>query len=1204
MNKKIFIPSIGLMALLAACSNDEMFENKPISVNNDGRPQVNLVVGAELPEMEAASTRMTGEVYDDENGKKQYSWLWREDDVLGGTLFEDVNGDIHNQTYQTNYAFIRSDKGSGAGDLAEANFKTLSPVTVGSYMFYHPYISNSDRNQLGHQLGDDNHRVSGMVAGDNEGIASLGSSMDKKDKNFFFTALNKVAIDFDEKNFEAKAEALPLAFTSAYSFMRIALMGDFKATNTTDYYNDFTINKVELSTVGEKGKEKPFTTKFTINPQTIAAIQLDLAEEGIIGAVADNGALLQENPNLAADIRTVRTVLRQNEYKFVNTITLNKVNKVTYNANQSYPILNSGGSANKLIYELAAPFKINSKDDQFVLWIPVPAGTYAYDSEQYTFNGAKKTGNGALKIEVYTSEGKATFFIGEEDITLKRDQSNRVAKTLFIKDDETNIDLYAFNEDGIDVATNEEWNYAIDYIENHNYVFSNKTPIINLKGDIEIGKDDIKNLPTWKLQIVGDNKITLNGNVTFDPDKTILGQEGEKVPTLIVAEGSTLNFAKDIAILKLINNGTVTANHNVAMQAMTSGTDATLTIEAGKQVSVTAEGEANAYDVNLGAKATFTVNAKDAAVNGTMTVENGAAVILNGTTANATNNVTLKPASTLTVNNGVYTTSGALNIQADGENVSIVNVTSDNTVNEGDITVSGKLTAKTLNNKGDFIVEAAQGKGRDLSGAVVLTSLINDGTVATKAGAEVKNTYGGTIDVDVLTNNNVINNNGELVVSQSGSNKAVTGTINLQSDKYALIVLPGNNFANSGKIVIDEPKNYNIHEYYKNWNHLENLNGNGTIEATLTSQDQYDQVLKQQKDYSAANKYTAWDVINKFYVDCNLKLTKVTSDRDAELKDVVLKANRELTVVDGLVVNSFTTEGANSVLKTDATNTVTFTVQTANVAKNSSVTIAEKVKLLIRYQALAGTNYMLNVAGELTNKGQIDTEDGTTTKGHQISAYIASTGKLINEGSLSKKSEAKYDLAAYSVLANMISKLYTPGQNNGSDYRGVHHSDNSMRVDLIECSVANLPTNGEWNIPTTWDSYTSASADNAITAERLKYILKNGVLTTVKGYQVIAAKHQNATYANSWSYAIYLGGSNTGNTEVISSKVFAEIQKIVKDGSFKIANGKPSDMPYLYKTWFVVEELCGTLNLSKGEAWGEVKKVNGGTLINDFTNRL
>lgn len=1196
MNKKIFIPSIGLMALLAACSNDEMFENKPISVNNDGRPQVNLVVGAELPEMEAASTRMTGEVYDDENGKKQYSWLWTENDVLGGTLFEDTEGYIHNGMYQTNYAFIRSDRGSGAGDLAEANFKTLSPVTVGSYMFYHPYNADSKQHQLGHELGDENNRISGMVTGDNEGIASLGSS---KDKNFFFTALNKVAIDFDEEKFEAEARTLPLAFTSAYSFMRIDLTGDFKATSTTDYYKNFTINKVELSTVGEKGKATPFVTEFTINPQTIAAIQYDLAKESLIGSVdAKNGALLQDNPNLATDIRTVRSVLRQDKYKFQNSFELNGV---SYSEGAELNILNPVDSktATKLIYELATPFKIESINDHFVLWIPVPAGTYAYDSEQYTFNGAEKTGNGALKIEVYTSEGKATFFIGEENITLNRDQSNRVAKTLFIKDDETNIDLYAFNENGIDVATNEEWNYAIDYIENHNYVFSNKTPIINLKGDIEIGKDDIKNLPTWKLQIVGDKKITLNGNVTLDPDKTILGEGGKNVPTLIVAEGSTLNFAKDIATLKLINNGTVTANHNVAMQAMTSGTDATLTIEAGKQVSVTAEGEANAYDVNLGAKATFTVSATNAAVKGTMTAENGAVVTLNGTTANATNNVTLKPASTLNVKGGAYTTSGALDIQADGENVSTVNITS-STVNTGDITVSGKLTAKALNNKGDFTVKAAQDKGRDLSGAVVLTSLTNDGTVTTEMGATEKNTYGGTIDVNVLTNNNVINNNGELVVSQRGSNKAVTGTINLQSDKYALIVLPGSQFANNGKIVIDEPKNYNIYEYYKNWNHLENLSGNGTIEATLTSQDQYDQVLKQQKDYSATNKYTAWDVINKFYVDCNLKLTKVSSDRDSKLKDVVLKANRELTVVDGLVVNSFTTEGANSVLKTDATKTVTFTVQTANVAKNSSVTIAEKVKLLIKYQALVGTNYMLNVAGELTNKGQIDTEDGTTTKGHQISAYIASTGKLINEGSLSKKSEAKYDLAAYRVLADMISELYTPGQTFGSDYRGVHKNDNSMRVDLMNYTVANLP-DGEWNDQSTWDNNTSNSADNAVTAERLKYILANGVLTTVQNYQVIAAAHPNA---EGWSYAIYLGGSNTGNTEVISSKVFAEIKQIVEDGEFQIADGKPSDMPYLYKTWFVVEELCGTLNLSKGEAWGEVKKVNGGTLINDFTNRL
>lgn len=76
MNKKIFLPSIGLMALLAACSNDELFENKPISVDNNGRPTVNLVLGAELPEMDEANTKMIGGATDKEEGKWSLDWYW------------------------------------------------------------------------------------------------------------------------------------------------------------------------------------------------------------------------------------------------------------------------------------------------------------------------------------------------------------------------------------------------------------------------------------------------------------------------------------------------------------------------------------------------------------------------------------------------------------------------------------------------------------------------------------------------------------------------------------------------------------------------------------------------------------------------------------------------------------------------------------------------------------------------------------------------------------------------------------------------------------------------------------------------------------------------------------------------------------------------------------------------------------------------
>ena len=1111
MNKKIFLPSIGLMALLAACSNDEMFENKPASVSNDGRPQVNLVLGAELPEMGNADTRMTGETYDDADGKKQYSWLWKESDVLGGTLFEDTKGLIHDGNYQTNYAFIRSDRGAGAGNLGAASFKTLSPVTVGSYMFYHPYNTDSEQHKLGHKLGDENHRIAKMVAGDNEGIASLGSS---KDKNFFFTALNKVAIDFDEEKFEAVARELPLSFTSAYSFVRVDLTGDFKATSTTDYYKKFTVNKIELSTVATK---ENFVTEFTVNPQTIAAIQADMAKELEIGEVAPNGALLQDNPNLKEDIAEVRKVLRQDKYKFRNSFTLNGK---SYSKDNEVSILApvTGQTAKKLIHELETPANITSKDDHFVMWIPVPAGTYTTAKETYKFNGSTVEGTGALKLEVYTSEGKATFFVGEgsESVTLKRDQSNRVGRTLFIKDDESNIDLYAFNEKGLDVATDEEWAYAIDYIENHNYVFSNKVPQINLNGDVKV-----ESLPTWTLQIVGNKSITLKGDFTLNPEKTILGDaKGVKVPTLVVAKGSTLNFAKEIKTLKLINNGTVNANENVEMQAMTSGEEAVLDIAAGKKVTVAnAGGDVSANNVTLAENAKFTVNAGKAIVNGDMTVANEAIVTLNGTTANATNNVTLAPASTLNVAGGAYTTDGKLDIQAKGEKVSVVTVTSANTTNKGEVTVSGKLTTKAFANAMDAVlsVKAAQGEGRDASGAAVMTTLTNDGVITTEKGELTKNYFGGTINATTLNNNAKISNNGELVVKTNGANK---GEITLLEDRYALIQLP-NSYNNSGKIVIDTPENYCMYTYYKEWNKLEGVIGTGSIETEINSQEQYNAVLKQQNDYaSESEKFTAWDVINKAYIACDLNLTKVDSKKSNYLKDVVLQGAK-VTVAKNLVVNRLVADKATE-LTAVAANTV-FTANAVDVNKDKELTINSNVKLLVRYEALNGakSNRMMTVAGKLVNNGWIDTDNSPVAEAYKLSVLVE--GELVNNGKLSQKSVKAF---------NVNSKEYKFVKGIYDAFNGI---ENETKIGKRIMMTSSKPAN--WN----------DANGIKVNAKTMKLILTEGVVTEIGKLFGNGFKGMIVSYKGKY-YTFYDGSAEDVNTTVFESYVdkAAEAQKALQ----------------------------------------------------------
>lgn len=995
MKKKIFLPSIGLMALLAACSNDELFENKPISVDNNGRPTVNLVLGAELPEMDEASTRAVGGTEDKGDGKWGFDWYWETGDVLGAGLFEDYEtGNVTNGKYQTNYAFLRTD--NNGNKVKAATFGAKSPVTVGSYMFYRPYNPSSARAKIGHTLTE-NGRIQKLQCGE-KGMEELGEN-----NNFFFSPLYEVDIPFDEGAFQAEVKELPVKFASAYSYLRIILGGEFQNASTGSYWGKMKISKVELSPL-EEGRE--FVTSFTVNPQKVAAIQYDYALEANQTAVVDeHGKLIQEAEGVAVVAEEISKLLKEDSYILKNNF---NINGIPYTEGETINLLDAttNMTSKKLIYELADNgFIYNKEGDEFVLYIPVPSGTYQKGNYKYTLNGATKQGEGVFMLEVYTSEGKATFILGEgrDNVQFRRDAPNRFTDKLYIKADESNIDFYAYNEKGIDVATEAEWQYALEFIEGHSQIFNNKTPIINLNGDIKVTA-----LPTYKLQIIGDKILTLNGEFTLNPEKTILGEDGNKVPTLKVAEGSTLSFAKEIINLKLINNGTVNANQNVTMQSMTSYEGAELNISEGKKVIVNANTtDATAYDVNLAAKATLTVNAKNAEVNGTMTVENGAVVTLNGTSANATNNVTLKPASTLNVNNGEYTTSGTLDIQADGENVSIVKVQSTNTVNEGTITVSGKLMANALENNGDFTVKAAQDKGRDLSGAVVLTSLTNNDTVTTEMGATEKNTYGGTIDVDVLTNNKVINNNGELMVNESGINVAVTGTIYLQSDKYALIVLPGSKFTNNGKIIIEKPENYNIYEYYKNWNHLEKLKGTGTIETTIESQEQYQAVLDQQAKYiSASDKYTAWDVINKFYVTSpTLELTKVSSKIATNVKDVVLE-NAKVTIVDNLVIDQLI---ANSTTELTANSDVVFTANNVVVNKDMQLTIGEKVKLDVKYKkfSTSAKNYMMTIDGMLINNGWIDTNDSENAEANKLSVKV--NGTLDNNYKLCKELEPAFD---------------------------------------------------------------------------------------------------------------------------------------------------------------------------------------------------
>lgn len=1175
MKKKIFLPSIGLMALLAACSNDELFENKPISVDNNGRPTVNLVLGAELPEMDEASTRVVGGTEDKGDGKWGFDWYWETNDVLGAGLFEDyATGNVTNGEYQTNYAFLRTDEN---GDKVKgATFGAKSPVTVGSYVFYRPYNPSSARAKIGHTLTE-NGRIQELQCGE-KGMEELGNN-----NNFFFSPLYKVDIPFDEDKFQAEATKLPVKFASAYSYLRIILGGEFQDASTGSYWGKMKISKVELSPLEA---DKEFVTSFTVNPQDVAAIQYDWAIENnrLANVDKDHGTLMHDVQGVEECAEEIVKALKKDSYTLKNSF---RINDKDYSKNQVIYLLNEttpAQTAKKLIYELDGDgFTYNKEGDEFVLYIPVPSGTYAKGSYDYKLNGASQKGEGVFMLEVYTSEGKATFILGKEleTVTFNRDSPNRFSDKLYIKADESNIDFYAYNESGIDVATEAEWKYALDFIEGHSQIFNNKTPRINLNGNITINS-----LPEYKLQIVGEKTITLEGGAfKLNPEKTFLGEDGKNVPTLEVAQNTTLSFAKDIEILKLINNGTVNANQNVTMQSMTSYEGAELNISEGKNVIVNANTtNASAYNVNLGAKATFIVNAKDAAVNGTMTVENGAAVTLNGTTANATNNVTLKPASTLTVNNGEYTTSGTLAIQAVEKNISIVNVTSDNTVNEGAITVGGKLTAKALTNaqNASLAVNAATCEGRGISGTVALKSLTNNGNVVTEEAETTKNYFGGTIDVETLNNNNVINTNGELVVTTGGTN-ALDAEIVLLDDRYSLIQLP-KNYTNNGVITISKPENYCMFTYYKQYNKLNGLKGTGTIEATIESQEQYQAVLAQQAEYSSISndKYTAWDVINKFYVtSATLELTNVSSKINKYKKDVVLE-NTKVTIVDGLVVDQLI---ANNTTELTANNVVEFKANNVIVNEGKQLTIGEKVKLHVVYKkfSTSSKNYMMNIAGKLTNNGWIDTDESNTDVANNLSVLVQ--GELLNNGKLSQKaipgfsssdSEYKFVLSIMNIFFDKSGKFLGDLGTNGKRIMRVAKSKN----------------------PTGW---TDCGDGMSFTKDKLAGILKSA--SSVEGIGNI--------FGDDWAGMIIISGNSKyilhdGN--YAGSSIFDKytdttdaknaLTKTDKGGIYlaDVVFGIQKNAVY-GPTWFYIYENTGIVDLLNKEwAYGEIVNGDNGTL--------
>lgn len=210
-----------------------------------------------------------------------------------------------------------------------------------------------------------------------------------------------------------------------------------------------------------------------------------------------------------------------------------------------------------------------------------------------------------------------------------------------------------------------------------------------------------------------------------------------------------------------------------------------------------------------------------------------------------------------------------------------------------------------------------------------------------------------------------------------------------------------------------------MYTYYKQYNKLNGLKGTGTIEATIKSQEQYKAVLAQQAEYwtISNDKYTAWDVINKFYVtSATLELTNVSSKIANYKKDVVLE-NAKVIIVDGLVVDQLI---ANNTTELTANNDVVFTANNVAVNKDKELTIGEKVKLHVVYKKFSASskNYMMDIAGKLTNNGWIDTDESNTDVANNLSVLVQ--GELLNNGKLSQKQYLDFQLTLNTDLFSQL----------------------------------------------------------------------------------------------------------------------------------------------------------------------------------------
>ena len=1152
MKAKYLVSMLALPALLAACVNDDFETQKsPSIIDNDllkGRETGEVVLKATKAVVgDDAQTRIVGGMT--ETGGIEWKWEGKDDKI--GAVVVNLNPADYNEivSYEqnrgyalTNYPFAPDIDAPSAG----ANFSTPTAVVKGAYVFYNRYDGDTEEGVSRRVIGHGIKEYINVEDGYEAGLQQVGTAKGIG-QNFFISPIVDLAVK-DGEQLE-----LPVVMKSLYHVLNFNLTAKIEDDKYYDKDGNFKIYKVEVEPANSNDK---FYRSFVLDPAKLAKVQEEVAK-------ANPGKPFMENG-------VIEATGKNNEEVF--DAMMDVWDKLSDPTTEIGEFTDPSG---KLIYQMANPatFKKSNKDEIINLMIVLPAGVYKKNTSEELRDGNKY---GCLKITMYTSEGVYKCYAGSGDsFTARRGMISNVTRELRIGGGTTNVDLFDFTGEGFDVKTKEDWNYAIEYINNQYRDFGTgstwQAPKLNLSNydgkDIEVDAEHY--FPNFRVIYRGNATLKLVGQKEFsiNPNNVILGNGSDAKtarPTIKIEDAeATVEFVGDVK--EDASKGSDGEDYTAAVKLISS---ATINIAEDQEVNFEKLISNTALNIAKGA----TVEVEN--VQNETTTTDGTVTLASGTEdkAGATFNV-----------KGNYKNNGTLTI---GKLASVNQPNSVNTENNGEIIVDGELNVNWLiNNAGGTLTVKAWDVEMDnkMSGKATIPALTNDGSILLEARKQdASGTYGGELVVaSKLDNRADITVQGRLEVENMDN----TGVVTLSEGeyKYAWIQIKQGQSKDNGKIVLKNPADYEFYDrYFSGEQNLSDVDG--VIEAELDAAT-YTKVLANLNNSDLGNQERAWDVINKVIVKGELPLEAEMGNVN---KDFVLPDDASINAQEALTLASLTVEGTAAV---NAKNADTQIDVEGLVEVTGDLTVNKNVKMVIA----PTTTTMLNVAenAKLTNLGWIDTEN-PAEESVDINAVIK--GELVNQGKLAQKVQNVYEGAGY----DLIVKLYLALNKNGQ-FVGEYGDASILPDDKI------VPRVEKWdNNQVTWATDASGMFQQ-FSEEDFETLLSDGELVEISNFWAIKGK----TEVRGFTPVLYLGMK--AGKEPSADFNAARVNSDLVNDAFTCAETKGASRATT-SSWFVVSGSDGgTLDLlysinpaNADHSWAYGKVVDSPSIIRKgrFNNEL